>query len=341
MKISLVLPSHRHSYAAISRIMEWSTLDPNKFELVVRDNSGNQEKRDIISRLVSPTIKIQFVDTCNPFENAIEALRAATGEFVLCAADDDWLSIRGLQQLHAFAERNILDSTIGCITGDYLVEATAGSFMFRYPALDSNDAHQRISNYLSANASNFLYYSVVRRSLIELCFGFLERLPYKFSYHDQLVSLIYLTLGRVSQIERVVYGYDLGEWETAENSLAKDRSMYLAAGLPVEFDRLHHLFCALEGALLLDSSFILDKAIGDTGASADLWFKTMYAKFFNHRRDLPPSHSVVDVEILKLREKLIAQKDWNFNELLLDVCEVLELADPEGAQRYFKFWSTL
>jgi hypothetical protein len=321
--------------------MEWSTLDPSKFEVVVRDNSGNQEKRDLLSRIDSPALKLESVETCDPFQNVIEAFRGATGDFVLCAADDDSLSIRGLLQLHAFAEKNISDSSIGCITGDYLVEATAGSFVFRYPALDFNDSHQRISNYLSVNASNFLYYSVVRRSLAALCFEFLERLPYRFSYHDQLISLIYLTLGRVSQIGRLVYGYDLGEWETAENTLAKDRSMYAAAGLPVEFDRLHHLFCALEGALLLDSSFILDKAVGDTGTSADLWFQTMYSKFINHRRDLPTSFSLVDIEISKLKEKLMAQNDWNFNELLLDICEILEICDPEGAQRYFKFWSTL
>jgi hypothetical protein len=321
--------------------MEWSTLDPAKFELIVRDNSQNKEKCDILSKLVSPTLKLHTVENCNPFENAIAAFREASGDFILSVGDDDWLSIRGLQQLHAITEQYSLDTSIACVTGNYLLESTATSYMFRYGPLDSKEPHQRISNYLQANASNFLYYSVVRRSLATLCFEFLEHLPYRFSYHDQLISLIYLSLGRVIQIERVVYGYDLGEWETAENTLSKDRSMYVAAGLPVEYDRLHHFFCALEGALLLDSNYILDKVAGDTGASADLWFQTMFSKFVHHQRDLPENGSASDKATTKLRQKLLTQKDWNFSELLLDACDVIEVADPAGAQRYFNFWSTL
>jgi hypothetical protein len=341
MIISLILPSYRHSYSALARMMEWSSLDPTKFELVVRDNSGNKEKRDFLGRLISPTLKIHSVDPCDAFENALSALRLATGDFVFFVADDDWLSIRGLEQLHTFIENNCSDASIGCFTGDYLVEATEYSYMFRYGAIDANDTHQRISSYLNSNASNFLYYSIVRRSLVETCFQFMDDLPYKFSYHDQVISLIYLTLGRVLKIERVVYGYDLGEWETAEKSLAKDRSIYVAAGLPIEYDRLHHLFCALEGALLLNSNLILDKVGENTAASADLWFQTMFSKFIHHRRELPASNSDADLAIMKFQGKLLAQNSWNYQELLLDFSEILEVADPAGAQRYFKFWSTL
>jgi hypothetical protein len=341
MKISLVLPTNRSSYAAISRVFEWASLDPQQFELIARDNSGIAKKQALLSSIESPTLRLAIVPPCNAFENGIEALRLATGEFVFFLADDDWLSMRGIQQLHALAEQCKEDSSIACITGDYLVESSSGSGLFRYSGLDSTQPETRIENYLNANASNFLYYSAVRRSIANSCFDFMDRLPYKFSYHDQLISLLYLTFGRVLQVGRIVYGYDLGEWESADKTLAKDRSMYSAAGLPIAFDRLHHLFCALEGALLLDSHLIAGSVAEATTTAADLWFQTMFAKFRGHNRETGYEQSAANEATLKLKNKLLGQPDMDMNELLLDVCETLEVSDPEGAQRYFKFWSTL
>lgn len=342
MKISLVLPSNRISYTAIARVFEWSSLDADKFELIVRDNSEHEHKRTLLRGIESNTLKLLCVPQCTMGENWFEALRLATGEFVFCVSDDDWISVRGLQQLQAQAQRQHTDASIACFNGDYLVETSSQTGLFRYAGLDATEPERRLASYLDANATNFLYYSAVRRSVMTFCFDFLERLPYKFSYDDQLVSLLYLALGRVSQIQRVVYGYDLGQWETAGGTLAKDRHFYALAGLPIEYDRLHHLFCALEGALVLESKLLTEKIAYDPKPLADLWFRTMFAKFRGHNREAGYGENAgANAVTLRLKEKLLAQGQFDVHELLLDVCDAIDVCDADGAQRYFKFWSTL
>ena len=341
MKISLVLPTNRTSYAAVARVLDSASLDPDKFELIVRDNSENEHKRALLSKIESPNMRLVTVAGCGAFDNLVEALRLASGEFVYLLGDDDWVSARGLHQLHALAMESEADASVGCVTGAYLLETSNATGFFQYSGLDSPEPLKRLSSYLSANTTNLLCFSAARRSLATFCLAFVGALPYKFSFHDQLISLLYLALGRVLQINRVVYFYDLGDWETPEGSLAKDRAFYNHAGLPLEYDRLHWLFCALEAALLLKSQLVAEKAHYNTAPLADLWFQTMYHRFKHHNRESGYEQTIANVETLKFRKALLSQPTVDLNGLLLDLCDLLEIADKAGGERYFSFWSTL
>jgi hypothetical protein len=341
MKISVVMPTNRTSYSAIARAFDLASLDPSQFELIVRDNSENEDKRALLRKIDSPTLRLAIVSNCSAFQNAIDALQLASGDFVFFLADDDWLSARGLQQLHALAIQTEGDPSVACLTGAYVVEMAAATRFFQYRGLDSAEPAKRLESYLDANAANFLYYSAVKRSLADFCFAFMARLPYRFSYHDQLVSLLYLTLGRVLQCDRVVYSYELGDWESLPASLAKDRAWYVEAGLPVEYDRLQCLFCAMEGALLLRSGLVGGKVAFDRTPLSDLWFLRYFARFKHHDRESGSAQSPVTGAIERLRNKWSARPLIDLDELLRDVCEVLQIADTAGAKRYFDFWSTL
>jgi glycosyltransferase involved in cell wall biosynthesis len=341
MKISLILPTNRTSYSAVARIFETASLDPNKFELIVRDNSEDEAKRALLSRIDSPTLRLFTVPNRGSAENTVEALHLATGDFVFFMADDDWLSARGIEQLHALAVQVRDDESVVSLTGKYFIESSIAAGLFSYSSLDSADPATRMITYLNANAPNVLYYSAVRRSLATFCFTFLQSLPYKFSYHDQLISMLYLALGRTLQIERVVYCYDLGEWETSQKSLSKDRAAYIAAGLPLEFDRLHWLLCGMEGGFLLNSQLVADKRSYDSKQLADLWFASMFARFKHHYRETGYESGAINEGTLKLKNKWISEPEVNLNELLLDVCDILENINPAIADRYFRFWSSL
>jgi glycosyltransferase involved in cell wall biosynthesis len=341
MKISLIIPSNRKSYSAMARILECASLDPSKFEVIVRDNSENEAKRALISLIDSPTLRFVTVPNRGAFENPLEGLRLATGEFIFFLADDDWLSARGIEQLHALAMRESDDATVGCLTGTYFIQSSTKSGLFRYPDLHSANPATRFTAYLTANGPNVLYYSAVRRSLAEFCFAFVESIPYKFSFHDQLISMLYLALGRTLQVDQVVYFYDLGEWETWQKSLAKDRAMYVDAGLPLEIDRLHWLLCGMEGGFLLNSVLLSAKGTYDRKELADLWFANMFTRFKDHNRETGYESTAINEGTLKLKNKWISEAEVNLNELLFDVCDILESVDPSGAERYFKFWSSL
>jgi len=325
----------------MARVLELASLDPAKFEIIVRDNSENSLKAEILSKVKSSALKLLSAPNRGAFENPVEALREATGDYVFLVADDDWISARGFQQLHTLAERAVTDPTVASLTGTYLVDSTDGAGLFRYEELDALSAEKRLESYLSANTSNFLYYSAIRRAHIEFCFDFLARLPYKFSYHDQLVSLMYLALGRTLQITQILYHYDLGEWETRDRTLLKDRAMYIAAGLPVAYDRLHFLFAALEGALVLRSRMLKERASYETPKMIELWFGSMFNRFRFNDRGADYGGDNFDAATAAVRAKWLGEVRASLDELLLDITDLLELCDKKRAANYFEFWSTL
>ena len=74
----------------------------------------------------------------------------------------------------------------------------------------------RINAFLNFNGPNVLIYSPIRRDLIVRVFGFISRMPFSLSFHDQLVCLLYLLNGKFVKQKRLVYLYDFGDWETPE-----------------------------------------------------------------------------------------------------------------------------
>jgi glycosyltransferase involved in cell wall biosynthesis len=340
MKISLVIPTNRSSYSAIARILEVASLDSNKFELIVRDNSEDERKRTFLSLVESPALRLFNVQNRGAFENFLEALRLSTGDFVLFIGDDDWISTRGLEQLYSRALSIDGDNKFAMVTGDYVVESSSHTGVVRYAALDSESPEQRLTGYLTARAPNVLYYSAVKRPLMLRCYAFVESLPYKLSFHDQLVSLIYLIAGRVATIERVVYFYDLGIWETADGTLTKDRACYRDAGLPIEVDRLHWLICGMEGAFLIKSNLMSEFSY-DRGRMLDLWFSTYFMRFKHLGRESGYSDTPANAATQRVKDKWKGASEANLSELLLDICDVFELVDKPGAERYFNYWTTL
>ena len=149
------------------------------------------------------------------------------------------------------ASEQLAAPNVSAITGVYLVESSRGCGPFSYDGIAEGRPLDRLRSFLNANVANYLYYSALKASVARFCFDFLEVIPAHFSFHDQLLSLSYLAHGAIPRVPRLLYCYDIGEWETMEATLSKDRSMYMKAGLPKEIDRLHWLICGLEGALLM------------------------------------------------------------------------------------------
>ncbi len=336
------MPSHRCNNAAISRIMELTTLDPAKYELIVRDNSESLYKRELITHFQTSTLKYVPVSNCAPMSNASEAFKLATGEFTFFLGDDDRLPINGIEAIYKTVEENNADSSFGIATGTYLVESTSGSGLFAYPLLDQHDPNHRIASYLNeANAMNFIYYSATRTSTARDIFKFVENLPYQFSYVDLLMTLLRLTQGRALKTEQIIYHYDYSQWNSLKDSHNKDGSFYVAAGLPVEYNHLHYLFCGLEGALILDSNWVLERTGSDMSSASLVWFNHMFGRFVTQERVFAYENTKANQAILGYKKQLAKRKTFNLNELLVEICELLDITDHAGAQRYFNFWSTI
>jgi hypothetical protein len=62
--------------------MEMAGLDNSRFEVIVRDNSENGEKRAILHKIQSPTVRVINVPNRGSVENFTEIIHAAAGDFV-------------------------------------------------------------------------------------------------------------------------------------------------------------------------------------------------------------------------------------------------------------------
>lgn len=334
------MPTHRSSPSAIARILELAALDSDKFEVIIQDTSGDPTKRAMLETVQPNSLSLHFVENAGIFSNAQRALQRATEDFVFIAADDDWIFIKAMQQLHAVVAQIAEDQSIVGVTGGYIIEYASANRTFHYDDLNAPQGANRVLGFLRANTSNVLYYSVIRREILSFCYGLIERIPFKLSFDDQLLVALILAHGKMEQIPSLIYAYDNGVWDTLEGSVAKDQSIYHQAGLPAALDPLHWLLCGLEGALLLNSRPMADRGVVGAAAIGSLWMSAMYQRF----RAARPSPFVDDAlsrEVHVLRTKWLAQSEIATSELLLDICNAVELKDPDASSRYFQFWSTI
>ena len=78
MKISLVCPTNRKSISSYARVCELLSLDPNKFEVIIRDNSECEKKRRFLESLSFENHQILIVPNNGAAENFSEASKLAT-----------------------------------------------------------------------------------------------------------------------------------------------------------------------------------------------------------------------------------------------------------------------
>ena len=69
MQLSVLLPTHRHDLLACSRIVQACSFASADVEVIVRDNSCNVQKRDMLANIRHDNCKIIFADACDALQN--------------------------------------------------------------------------------------------------------------------------------------------------------------------------------------------------------------------------------------------------------------------------------
>jgi len=341
MQLSILLPTNRHGPVAISRIAQVCSWAKPNIEVIVRDNSGNAEKRALIAHLRNDYCRIASVDPCEPLENYSEILKSATGDFIFCLADDDQCFDHAIAALPGLIDLHGKELNVAGFTGTYALETTKGTALANYKDLDSDDAAARVSGFLSYPGPNMLFYAVIRRSVAERMARFLKTLPIFLSFHDQTLCLLHLLNGKLVRMPRLFYVYDLGVWEVIESGQKRDADYYRAAGLDLAMNKLHWLICGFEGAVLtMNSDLFPDLPSPKRQQIADVWFSVMFARFKRDARLTFDSDLTDDVE--KVCEKLRgATGQLTFEKVLTETCALLALSSPDRARAYFTFWSEI
>jgi hypothetical protein len=233
------------------------------------------------------------------------------------------------------------DNVVAAITGAYMVENSKGSGIFEYQGIDSDDPVTRVTGYLSYPGPNLLAYSVVRRALLQRLFDFMASMPCSFSFHDQILSLLYLLNGKFARLNRMLYLYDCGPWETPEGAQKQDLAFYTRSKLDPAINALHWFLCGFEGALLTRNSDLFpDQPRAVRQAVADQWFSWMFMRFKNAPRLTFDSRFAREAhllcEVLKARTG-----QMSFNEMLTAIVGFMALFDKPRAAQYAAFWTPL
>jgi hypothetical protein len=336
-----LLPTNRHGPAALSRIAQACSWAGPTIEVIVRDNSGNAEKRELLAHFQRDHCNIVIADPCEPLENYSEILRLAQGEFIFCISDDDQCLDRAIETLPGIIGRIGQNSTVAGVTGAYALETSQGTSIVNYKGIDSDDPAARVAAYLSFQGPNMLFYSVLRRSLAERVLAFMKAMPVYLSFHDQILYLIYLLNGKFVGLQRLFYVYDVGVWETSETAQKRDVDFYTAAGFDPVISKLHWLLCGFEGAVLtMNSDIVPNYPAAQRQPIADLWFSTMFARFRGQSRYTFGSPFAAEGE--RICAKLqAATGQLSFHGMLTEISSFMALFSKDSAQRYFDFWDAV
>jgi hypothetical protein len=341
VQLSILMATNRPGLLACSRIAQacsWAT--PN-IEVIIRDNSGNAQKRDLLTRFRNENSKIIFAEPCDGLTNFSEVLKLATGEFVFLLADDDFCFDHAVAALPSAIEQIADDSNVIGLTGLYAIETPKASSIIAYRNVESEDVTQRMNAFLSYEGPNILHYAPVRADLVRRVFAFMRTLPFYFSFHDQIVCMLYLMNGRFARLDRLLYAYDIGVWQTAETAQKKDLEFYKGAGLDPSVNKLHWFLCGFEGAALIrNSSLFPSVPAAQRQSMADLWFSTMYRRFKGQQRYTFDSAFADEAETLCAKLRTISGQ-FSFHDMVAAISGFISLFSKAAGHAYFNFWDAI
>lgn len=340
VKLSLLVPSNRTGIDAYARLLSFLTFAGDDVEVVIRDNSGNNEKADFLRRFAEGNRRIIIAEPCPAWENGRRVLDEARGEFVLWACDDDMANKSALPSIFQAIEQHGADPGVIGVTGKFLIERPNRSELIAFPQTDAPDVTERVTAYITCRLPNTLAYSVLRRQVNAQVLAFINSMPFQASYCDFIINLLTVLMGRLVYVDHMLYQYDIGNWSDPALALREDLKYYGYAGLDASAYHLHWLIGAFEGAKAVAAKFTAAAHVpGDQRLSLGYyWFRHRYAWFKVGRQvDLP--HARFNAQGKALAAKWRDIDVINMKSLLADLSEFFALSSPELGQRYYDFWN--
>jgi Glycosyl transferase family 2 len=341
VQLSILIATNRRGLLACSRIAQACSWAGPDLEVIVRDNSGDPQKRELLAHFRGEHRNIIIAEPCDGLTNFSELLRTARGDFVFLLADDDFCFDHAVAAVPALLDQHGRDPAVAGVTGAYAVETSQGSAIVSYQNVESDDVALRVAGFLSYNGPNILHYAPVRRDIVQRVFAFMNTLPFYFSFHDQIVCLLYLLNGKFVRLSRFLYLYDVGPWEEFATAQKRDVDFYRDAGLDPVINKLHWFLCGFEGAnLIRNADLFPDYPLGLRQVIADRWFSTMFLRFKNQGRTAFESRFAGDVEKLCAKFQASAGQ-LTFQDMLTDISGFFALFSKPQAQTYYEFWDAV
>lgn len=337
MKLSIVVPSNRTTMRIQARLLQICSLAGEDVEVVIRDNSNDPGKAEFLSKISMENCRCVMVPPCSIVENFNESLKLARGEFVILAADDDFVGEKAVVAIVQKINDVAGDQTVVGITGDYVSEELDRTTLIKYPPLDSLSVEERIRNFVDVRR-NMVVYSALRTRLCQEALDFVSNMPFDFVYRDWMYVLIMLMSGRWANIGRAICYYDFSGWGTPGAYFMRTLPAFTSVGIDPSIVHFQELLPALEGCLLAQSPLFNREASKEArSAVTRMWYARWHHQFATVQA--PRIGSAAEKIAIGLREKWLRKTDVSFSELLDDISDFMSIHNPKTGAVYKAYWS--
>ena len=287
MQLSILLATNRTGLLACSRIAQACSWAGPDIEVIVRDNSGDAQKRELLAHFRRDHCNIVIAEPCDVLTNFSEILRLAKGDFVFVLADDDFCFDHAIAALPGVIEQFGEDPSVVGVTGAYARRNVARVVDHQLQRTSTRTTLRRAwPGYLSYAGPNILHYAPMRREIVQRVFGFMNAMPVLFfvSRSDYLPALFAQWKIRPAA-SGFLYLYDVGSGRRPKPRRSATSISTSEAGLDPAINKLHWFLCGFEGAVLVRNSDVFpDYPLAQRQAIADRWFSTMFTRFKGHAR---------------------------------------------------------
>ena len=338
IRLSIIIPSRGNDLASCSRIVQACSFAGPRVEVMVRDRSGNAAKAEFLRGIEQENCRFTTISSDDAGGDWTEALTEARGDFVMVMTDDDVVFDRAMIMLPGVVESVASDASVIGIAAPSLIETPLGAQAFAYPNIDADDPLVRLSGYLSADRSDVLVFSPVRRATIVWALDLLRERPLSFPFDDQLSSMLYLVAGKFARMTRLMHVHDTGRADAIRSAEA---AFYERSHLDPAINKLNWFLCGFEGATLIRHAGLPSGySPQQRQAMANLWFSAMFARHKAQPREAYGSRLPDEAETLCARWK-DAPDRLSFADMLPDICQFMALSSQETALKYFAYWSAM
>ena len=284
--LSILIPTKRPLSASLPAISKGVKLSSHA-QIVISDNSGDKKKSIILEELkeyygldlIKPSIS-----TGAP-ENFRNCLSRAKGDYCLFFADDDDVVPSSLEKI-ILSLPNSVDHSVAGYTGDYIVVNPRQRFFHRYKDLNHQSELKRTINFLNSGPTNFLFYSIWRRSYLQQSFKILKILPLNFPYRDWIFCFYLLLQGRIVKKDVPFYNYNTLNWINGGGEEIFSNS-FRELGISFRLRPLVPLMVGMEGLYLVNyiNRRNLHNRTNDIKFSGFYWLKWWAVRFLKRKGD--------------------------------------------------------
>jgi len=338
-KLSLIMPSHNVGSRININILNASLMGNDDIEIIIRDNSGNADKRKFLAGIHEKNCRILSVDDCPGTENFQALLNEAKGDFVAFTADDDYANSFAYPSILKEVENNVKNPSIVGVTGIMVVDDKRATQVVCFNNLNQWKAADRLKALIEGGWPSIFQYSTLRRTALLDVWSFISKLPVYLTYHDLLINALTILHGRLVYTPRMFYQYNLSSWSSDDDHLKKDADSFVKAGLDASGVRVQWLIAAFEGAqAILNKYSAANIPEKERNAIAGFWFNHWFSSFLEKSLKRDAKGARFDKQAIALTLKWQQERDVKLDVILQDIVDYYALSSPEVAQRYYDFW---